>query len=71
MFKLKKFLFGWDYIYWRNSADGGVARVHKSPDGVIWYWRYRLTHIIDRITNPDEVIWLTCPPSDYFTIKTN
>jgi len=66
MYKLKNFLFGWDYIQWRNSCDQGIARVHAGPDGKIWYWRYRITSVIDTIKHPDQVIWLTCHPSKYF-----
>jgi len=67
MYKLKHYLFGWDYIVWRNSCDGGIARVHKTKDGTVWYWRYKITHLIDRITDPKDVIWLTCHPKDYFS----
>ena len=66
MYKLYKYLFGWDYIHWSNSADQGVARVHKTLDGTVWYWRYRITSIVDEIKSPNEVIWLTCSSSKYF-----
>lgn len=59
-------LFGWDYIHWTNSCDQGNARVHKSPDGKVWYYRYKITCIIDVINEPDDVIWLTCHPNKYF-----
>ena len=66
MYKLLNLLFGGDYIYWENSADSGIARVHKSNDNKIWYYRYWLTTVIDVIESPDKVIWLTCDPSKYF-----
>ena len=58
-------LFGWDYIYWVNSADRGVARIHKDKDGAAFYWRYKITRLADRVTCADQVIWLTCEPSKY------
>lgn len=66
MYKLYKYLFGWDYIHWSDSADQGVARVHKTLDGNVWYWRYKITSIVDEIKSPDEVIWLTCSSLKYF-----
>lgn len=59
-------LFGWDYIYWRNSADQGIARVHTSPEGVIYYYRYKLTKVIDVISKKDDVLWVTCESGKYF-----
>ena len=65
MYKLLKTLFGWDYIQWSNSADSGIARLHKDHNGKCWYWRYKITSVIDTINTKDQVIWLTCSPSDY------
>ncbi len=61
-YKIWNFLFGWDYIYWQNSADNGIARVMKLPDGKVVYWRYKLTKLMDIITDKNQVRWLTCPP---------
>ena len=74
MYKLWHFLFGWDYIYWQNSVANGIARVHKTPDGQPYYYRYKLTKLIDIIPSPSvkqpwynkPVMWLTCSPSKYF-----
>ena len=65
MWKLKHRLFGWDYIQWRNSADEGVARVHVDGMGRAYYWRYRNIHVADIIREPEQVLWLTCPPHKY------
>lgn len=65
MYRLFNFLFGWDYIYWRNYADGGVARVRTSPDGTVWYWRYKSIKVIDTIVDKKYVMWLTCLPEKY------
>jgi len=65
LYRLKHLIFGWDYIAWSNSSDHGIARVEKDGAGVVWYWRYRNTLLPDRITNPEQVLWLTCPPSKY------
>ena len=35
MYKIYKYLFGWDYIHWKNSADYGIARVFKTKTEVI------------------------------------
>jgi len=60
-------LFGWDYIQWTNTADSGIARVRVDGMGRVWYWRYRVTHVADFITQPELVLWLTCKPSKYFS----
>ena len=65
MWKLLNNIFGWDYIQWSNSADSGVARVHKEHGGKCWYWRYKTTHLADVIKEPGQVLWLTCEPSKY------
>ena len=65
MYKIKHFLFGWDYIQWRNTADQGIARVIKLPDGRIVYWKYKSTQLLDEITDRTKVYWLTCKPSKF------
>jgi hypothetical protein len=64
LYRLKHLIFGWDYIAWENSCSNGIARVEKDGNGNVWYWRYRITRV--RIRKPEQVIWLTCPPSKYF-----
>lgn len=66
MYKLLNYLFDWDYILWNNIADSGIARVFKLPSGKVVYWRYWSTSILDVISNPDKVEWLTCHPSKWF-----
>lgn len=65
MYRLKNFLFGWDYIQWRNSSDQGISRVIRLSDGRVVYWRYRSLCLPDEITSPDQVFWLTCSPSKF------
>ncbi len=65
MWKLLNKLFGWDYIAWTNSCDGGIARVYKNNAGNAWYYRYKTTNCIDKISTPNQVIWMTCEPSKY------
>jgi len=66
MYKILHKLFGWDYIQWRNTADRGIARVFIAKDKRVYYWRYKNTKLLDLITNPKHVIWLTCSPTKYF-----
>jgi hypothetical protein len=57
-------LFGWDYVYWNNSATQGTSRVRTDYLGnpyYIWSLDVRV-----KITNPDNVMWLTCHPDKYF-----
>ena len=65
MYKILNKLFGWDYVAWSNSCDNGIARVYKSLDNKVWYFRYKNTKLIDLIKNQDQVVWLTCKPSKY------
>ena len=66
MYKILNKIFGWDYIYWENNADQGIARVYVAAGGTIYFFRYKSTNFIDRINKQTEVIWLTCLPSKYF-----
>lgn len=70
MYKLFNKLFGWDYIYWKNSADQGIRRVRKACSGEVYYVRYSVLNYIDVIKTPDQVIWLTCKPLKYFSNET-
>jgi len=64
MYKLYHYWFGWDYIYWTNSASEGISRVRILPSGKVYCWRY--WRIMDVIEEPGQVIWLTCKPEKYF-----
>lgn len=66
MYKIKHFLFGWDYIQWSNSCDHGIARIFKTNDGTVVYWRYKITNVLDIVHNSNQVNWLTCHPNKYF-----
>lgn len=66
LYQLLNKLSGWDYIYWHNCITHGIARVHSAKCGRVYYWRYKSISVLDVIKNPNEVIWLTCPPSKYF-----
>lgn len=70
-YKLLHMLFRWDYIAWQNSADNGLARVHVTPEGEVYYWRYKITKVRDVITKPSQVGWLTCSPNKYFKQPNN
>ena len=65
MYKLFHWLFGYDYIYWANTADSGIARVVETDDGPC-YWRYYSTKVMDKADGSNsQVIWLTCSRSKY------
>jgi len=66
MHKLLNYLFGWDYIYWSNTAASGIARVFVSKDNRVYYYRYKSICLIDEIRELEQVIWLTCKPEKYF-----
>lgn len=65
MYKLFNLIFDWDYIHWENTADHGIARVRRLPDGTVVYWQYRNINLLCKITNREQVTWLTCLPSKY------
>ena len=65
MWKILNKLLGFDYIMWNNSCSGGVARVHAGGSGRPWYYRYKITDVIDKIRDEKQVIWLTCDPDKY------
>ena len=66
IYKLLNKLFGWDYVQWKNFADQGIARVHVDGMRRVFYWRYKVTKVVDIIEDPAKVIWLTCSPDKYF-----
>lgn len=65
IYRLLHWLFGWDYVQWRNSADAGVARVRVDGVGRVFYWRYSVIKVADVISDPSRVLWLTCSPRKY------
>ena len=66
MWRISNLLFGWDYVYWKNSCDQGIGRVRRYKDGTVYYCRYRINNVYDDIKDPEDVRWLTCHPSKYF-----
>ena len=67
MYILFNYLFGWDYVYWKNTCDSGISRVHVTADGTPYYYRYRATNIIDLADGTvSKILWLTCPRSKYY-----
>lgn len=69
IWKFFHFLFKWDYIQWRTTADQGIARVYIDGMGRCFYWRYHKIQVADIIKSPNQVIWLTCKPDKYMEIK--
>jgi hypothetical protein len=71
MWRLWNKIFGWDYIAWRNTADKGIARINKGYNDECWYFRYKITRVIDIVTNKDQVVWLTCEPKKYLATESS
>ena len=66
--KIFHFLFGWDFVHWKNSCDQGIRRVRVDFEGNPYYVRYSITNVIDKLNDPcilGNVIWLTCKRSKY------
>jgi hypothetical protein len=63
IYKILHKLFGWDYIYFENTASHGMARVRTDAEGVhFYYWAcYCRVDII-----PGQVKWMTCKRDKYF-----
>lgn len=62
-------LLRWDFIHWNNGMYEGNSRVRKTPDGTVYYYEYWTLSIIKTITEPKQVIWLTCSPDKYLPCK--
>lgn len=69
IWRLFHWLFGWDYVAWSNCVDVGISRVWVDGMGRLCYWRYLLCDFVDVIVEPNDVIWLTCPPEKYIKEK--
>lgn len=67
MYKLFHFLFGWDYLYWQNFCDKGIARIFKNKDGIVYFYRYKNIKCIDKVEDysRSNIIFLTCERSKY------
>lgn len=65
LYQLLNMLFGWDYISFDTGMKFGVARVHKTPDGQIFYWEYKGIKVSRVIRRSTDVLWLTCKPEKY------
>ncbi len=69
IYKFLHFWFGWDYIYWTDTVDQGIARVHVNEDGQPYYWRYKNITVMGRITKEriesGSLVFLTGSYEDY------
>lgn len=68
LYRLKHYLFGWDYVAWRLSPGYGVARVRSNPAGHAFYKAGFLGPWV-RIVDPNHCIWLTCHPDKYMFLQ--
>lgn len=66
LYKILNFIFGYDYIYWKDSASQGIARVRVLEDGTVYYWYSVVLRFFEEIETPDQVKWLTCSSNKYF-----
>lgn len=62
-YKLFKYLFGWDYILWENTCASGITRVRCDGNGIAYY--RVMIYGTYRISNPSQVLWLTCSSDKY------
>lgn len=63
MWKLKHWLFGWDYVKIRYAFDYHVRRIRTSYNGVHYCnWWGDILYLTD---NFRDKIWLTCNPDKY------
>ena len=70
MYKLWHYLFGWDYILWKNSLYSGISRVRILPNGDAYFLTYGRKELLNNITTgkgSGEYVaeWLTCDKSKY------
>jgi hypothetical protein len=67
MWYLLNKVFGWDYVHWKNFADQGIAKIHLDGEGNPYYFRYKMTKVIDGLLDEPyiKIIWLTCKPDKY------
>ena len=66
MYRLFHKLFGWDYIYWTNLTDQGIARIYVDAENKPYYYRYRIPLVIDPADGSRSMIrWLTCHRTKY------
>lgn len=67
MYRIFKLILRRDYIHWHNVAGSGIARIRKDAEGNVYYYRYKITKVIDTLpaTDGQRIIWLTCLPSKY------
>lgn len=69
LYKLWHKLFGRDYVYWNNGKGSGVSRVFNTLDGTTFYWQYKSTKVLGKVTRPSEVVWLTCSSDKYLKTR--
>ena len=72
MYKIWNYLFGWDYILWKNCLYSGVSRLRILPNGDAYFLTYGNTRLLNNITTGKgngEVVaeWLTCDKSKYIS----
>ena len=65
MWRLLHYLFGWDYIAWKEIGSEGISRVHHGHNGKPWYFRFTTLDVVDEIEDPNQVVWLTCSSDKY------
>ena len=71
-YKLWNYLFGWDYILWKNTLYSGISRIRKLPNGDIYFLTYGNPTLLNNITTGKgngEVVTerLTCDKRKYIS----
>jgi len=71
LYKILNWIFGWDYVAWKNENDSrmrGIVRIFIDGTGKCRYDKNIYMNFeanFVEIKNADEVVWLTCKPEKY------
>lgn len=74
IYRFWHYLFGWDYILWKNCLYTGISRLRKLPNGDIYFLTYGSPKLLNNITTGNgngEIVaeWLTCDPAKYVIVN--
>ena len=59
MYKLLNWIFGWNYLYWENTAASGIARIRYTYNGEPYFNQYSFKKVL-LPSKVNFIIYLTC-----------